>query len=108
MESDIRWGHKDQESAQGAQTLARPARAPGLPLPKTCEDRVVERNSRGSHCFFLKRRQVLTDLPHVAARQACGRDGCAEREANDRASAAGTGAARTCNVHAATEQPDDK
>ena len=40
MESDIRWGLKDPEAGEEAQTLGRPARDRGLPLPNTCEDRV--------------------------------------------------------------------
>ena len=34
MESDIRWGLIDPESGEEAQTLGRPARDRGLPLPK--------------------------------------------------------------------------
>ena len=41
IESDIRWGLKDPESGEEAQTLGRPARDRRLPLPKICEDRVV-------------------------------------------------------------------
>ena len=32
MESDIRWGLKDPESGEEAQTLGRPARDRGLPF----------------------------------------------------------------------------
>ena len=35
IENDIRWGLKDPESGEEAQTRERPARARGLPLPKT-------------------------------------------------------------------------
>ena len=38
---EIRWGLKDPESGEQAQTRGRAARDRGLPLPKTCEDRVV-------------------------------------------------------------------
>ena len=40
-ESDIRWGLKDPESGEEAETLGRPVRDRRLPLPKSCEDRVV-------------------------------------------------------------------
>ena len=38
---DLRWGLEEPESGGEAQALVRPARDRGLPLPKTCEARVV-------------------------------------------------------------------
>ena len=40
-EIDVRWWPQEPESGGEAQALVRPARDRGLPLPKTCEARVV-------------------------------------------------------------------
>ena len=53
MESDIRWGLKDPELGEEAQTRGRPARDRGLPLPKTGEDRVVAREADTGYRLFI-------------------------------------------------------